>query len=426
MKVLILSHNPITTYQNMGKTFLSLFSSFDKLELCQMYIYPTVPDIDACNSYYRVTDRDVLKSYFRFGHVKSRILTQQDINPGQHSFFESEEDAEFFKKKSKTSVTLLCRDLMWLFSMWYNSALKKWLEQEKPTCIFLAPGESKFIYNIALKIAKKLNIDIYTYICDEYYFLERPVQVLDRVQLYLLKRKMKDVLTRSKGIITICDELANSYHEEFGTETYTIFTGSNFPIALKPTEPKDIKGITYMGNIGHKRYETIADIGRTLDELNAEYGTNYSLFLYTTPIKDSIRSFFSDIKSIHYSGYVTGDSFDTVLHSADVLLHVEAFDPVTIDQVRHSISTKIADSLGSGVLLFAYGPSEVASMQHLIRNECAVTVTDKNDLKNMLFRLFFEIDNMPIITKALSTANTFHESKSNSEKLYDILNGSII
>ena len=28
MKVLLLSHNPVTTYNNMGKTFLSLFSAF--------------------------------------------------------------------------------------------------------------------------------------------------------------------------------------------------------------------------------------------------------------------------------------------------------------------------------------------------------------------------------------------------------------
>lgn len=40
MKVLLLSHNPVTTYNNMGKTFLSLFSAFRPEELCQLYLYP--------------------------------------------------------------------------------------------------------------------------------------------------------------------------------------------------------------------------------------------------------------------------------------------------------------------------------------------------------------------------------------------------
>ena len=66
MKVLIISHNPITTYQSMGKTMLSLFSAFDRSELCQLYIYPTLPDIDVCDSYFRITDRDVLKSLKKF------------------------------------------------------------------------------------------------------------------------------------------------------------------------------------------------------------------------------------------------------------------------------------------------------------------------------------------------------------------------
>ena len=39
MKVLIISHLPVATQNNMGKTFLSLFSAFEREELCQMYIY---------------------------------------------------------------------------------------------------------------------------------------------------------------------------------------------------------------------------------------------------------------------------------------------------------------------------------------------------------------------------------------------------
>lgn len=53
MKVLLLSHNPVTTYNNMGKTFLSLFSAFRPEELCQLYLYPAVPDTACCGSYYR-------------------------------------------------------------------------------------------------------------------------------------------------------------------------------------------------------------------------------------------------------------------------------------------------------------------------------------------------------------------------------------
>ena len=65
MKVLIMSHNPITDYNSMGKTFLGLFSAFSEDELCQFYVYPTLPNIKVCESYYRMTDREALRSIVR-------------------------------------------------------------------------------------------------------------------------------------------------------------------------------------------------------------------------------------------------------------------------------------------------------------------------------------------------------------------------
>lgn len=424
MKVLIISHNAITTYQNMGKTLLSLFSAFKKSELCHLYIYPTIPDVDACNSYYRVTDKNVLNSYFQFGRVNSRVIAKDEIDVERHSLYESSADAKLYKKKKRNSLTLLCRDLMWQFSGWYNLSLKDWLESEKPTCIFLAPGESKFIYNIALSIAEKLKINLFTYICDEYYFVHKPHKLLDRIQISLLKNKMKEALTKSKAIITICDELTNEYQNEFGTEAYTIFTGSNYPIRDAAGVCKRIDGLTYMGNLTCNRFRSIAEIGRVLDEINEEKGTDVKLYLYTLPLNEIAQNEFADIRSIKYSGYVTGKDFENAMHSAAVLLHIEAFDQQSIERVKHSISTKIADALGSGNLLFAYGPCEIASIHHLMRNKCAVVVTEQKQLKSTLDGILQKKDFEQIINKSLETARIYHSSEKNSRRLYDILNGS--
>ena len=76
------------------------------------------------------------------------------------------------------------------------------------------------------------------------------------------------------------------------------------------------------------------------------------------------------------------------MHSADFLLHTESFDDGYIEVVRNSVSTKIADSLGSGVPLIAYGPGCIASMGHLLRNDCAITITEKEALKETLRTAF--------------------------------------
>ena len=92
MKIIIISHVPMSTKFNMGKTFISLFSSFQKSELCQLYIYPTIPDVDTCSSFYRITDKDVLKSYYRMRVQGGEVVANENI----HNMYEHEKDEKFY------------------------------------------------------------------------------------------------------------------------------------------------------------------------------------------------------------------------------------------------------------------------------------------------------------------------------------------
>lgn len=421
MKVLLISHNPITTYQNMGKTFLSMFSRFKEAEICQFYIYPTVPDTDVCTSYYRVTDRDIMKSYFSFGKINAKIFDKDSININKHILYENKEDEEFYKKKKKNSLTLLLRDTMWFFSNWYDSNLKGWLEEQKPSCILLAPGESKFIYNIALYLSKKLNIKLYIYVCDEYYFVEKPHSFIDRVHVHILRRKIKQTINKSSGMIVICDELAELYHNEFKIETYTLYTGAYALVSKAPSLHDEILGLTYMGNMSNDRYVSIAEIGKVLDKINSSLGTNYKVFLYTRELNSESKSCFEGINSIIYCGYVTGDDYIKTLFSADVLLHVESFNEKNCEKVKHSISTKIADYLGTGIPVMAYGPNNIASINYLYNTESAFVCTDKDDLYTTIVNLFDIEERKKISKKALSTGYLNHNSIKNSDKLKKIL-----
>ena len=112
MKVLIISHNPITTYNSMGRTFLGLFSSFSKEELCQLYIYPTIPNIDKCISYFRITDKEVLKSVLPWNKT-GKIINKKDINY-DNLLYEKENDSVLYTNKQKHKIfKLLCRSTIW-------------------------------------------------------------------------------------------------------------------------------------------------------------------------------------------------------------------------------------------------------------------------------------------------------------------------
>ena len=227
--MLLISHNPFSTYQSMGKTFVSLFAEFEKAQLCQLYIYPSFPNVDAVNSCYRITDREAIKA------IVPRSCVGQEVTVRQYKgdMIESKSDSKFYAKSSNNQpLKRLIRDAMWKLSHWYSKKLRNWLDKEAPTCIFLAPGYAKFIYDIALKISKERNIPIITYICDDYYFLEKPKSFQGRIQLKLLQKKTRQTFKNTSRLVTISEEIKKQYNEEFGVKSDVIMTGSAF-------EPRD-------------------------------------------------------------------------------------------------------------------------------------------------------------------------------------------
>lgn len=422
MKVLIISHNCIDTCNNMGKTLLSLFQTFKKEELCQLYIYPSLPNVDVCNSYYRITDMDVLKSYFKF-KVSGKIINKEKIN-NDNKLFENEKIKHMYRKNDKkTFLKKTFRDFIWRTSNWFNEDIKKWLKQEKPTHIFVAPGEKNFFYNIAFKCSKYLNIPIITYICDDYYFIEQKKNLLDKLYQNKLKRNIEKLINQSSEIITICDELSQIYGERFEKKFNTIMTGINLKDKIQNNKKSDINNLSYFGNISKKRYLNIYNIGKAIDNINKKYGKNIKIKVYTDNTDSDIIELLKGIKSIEYKDFVSGNEYCNALNEADAFIHTESFDKEYSNMVKYSISTKIPECLNSGKLLLAYGPSNVASISYLENNKCAFVITEKDNLEEKLGEILMNQKlRQQIIDKEIAIGRKNHDSLKNSENLYKIIN----
>lgn len=421
MKVLIISHNPVSNQSNMGKTFLSLFSGFDSGELCQLYIYPTIPNTQRCGAWYRVTDKQVLKSLLQFRRPGGEIRPEQ-IRKDQTAFEEAADESVYRSRKNKSALRRLLRDAMWQLSRWYSPELKAWLDREKPDCIFVAPGVAKFVHNFALRISRDRKIPIVTYVCDEFYFVKRPDEWLDRIRLALLKGKIEKLMSATAHLVVISDELKEDYEKRFGVPTTKLMTGAASEAAREPKLTAQPRSICYFGNIRCNRYTSLGEIGQTLDALNRELGTDYRLKIYTAEKDRQILASLERYESVELCGFVSGDAFDRALKGSELLLHVEAFDEASVDTVRHSVSTKIADSLASGIPFLAYGPAEISSMRHLMRNDCAITATSREALREMLLTAFTDPEaRRRAAENAIRTAKAHHDTRVTGETLRQIL-----
>ncbi len=415
MKVLIVSHNPISTFNNMGKTFLNMFGSFSKEELCQLYVHPTVSDVDVCSSSFRITDKQALKSLVG-KHPGGEVKSQEIARCIQQRMDGTQPPPP--KRGSSSATAKILRDIVWKLSRWYSRELRAWLNREQPQIIFIAPGYAKFIYDMALEISKEYALPIVTYICDDYYFVKTPRGVGNIYHLARLKKKTEQLMAHTERLVVISEELRECYQTHFNVPSDVLMTGAGVSPKGRTSLSKDMRNICYFGNLGEGRAASLADIARALDRINKTQNTSFILRIFSPAPDNDTRRLFEGIPCVELCGFVSGQAYEEAFSSSDMLIHTESFDEAFKDRVKYSVSTKIADSLASGIPLLAYGPAQLSSMRHLIRHQCAFVATSPNELEDVLQSALFDERNIDAVRdRALKTAANFHDKATNSKQL---------
>ena len=422
MKILIVSNNCFSKSQNMGKTFSSIFQAFTREELCQLYFYSSIPDTKQCGSYYRVSDLDVLKSFL----VK---------NPGGEIYYSESQAGDIYEnaitKKIYKSVDRnnpvieIARTIYWRMAHWDNKKFAAWMDREKPDCIFFAAGDTVFSYWITLKIHKKYNLPIISYICDEFYYGKLKKNFLGRLYCYWLKKYMKKTFKESEILATICTSLGELYQPLFKKPYYVLRTGYTMIPEMK-TLPKQCKKISYLGNLGLGRWKSIQEIGRQLDIINKTQDEKIILEVYSGEENESIIRNMTEPFSVKFMGRVSQEMCQNIIKESMAVLHVESFEDRNIRRVKYSFSTKIADSLASGTCLLAYGPREIASIEYLLATGSAMVATNSEELYSGLLKIITAKDvRDQYIKQALKIAKENHNAIKNSfmfkEKCIEIM-----
>lgn len=420
MRVLIISYNPLTLYNNGGKYILSLFSTFSKDEMCQLYFKDILPDKARCESYYRVTDKDILKSFYMKGDQHELSEKELEENTANRII-------NYHLNTDKYRyVKLLIRDLAWKLAPWKKD-MYRWIEKEKPDCIFSDTGDSCFIYDIAMEISQKYNLPIIASFGDDYYGIKvNKLSIIKRIQLFTLRKKLKQFVSKCTKVITINDMFSKYYSDVFllplGDKILSMANGSNYDFSEYNTISSNENSLRlgYLGNISLGRGDNLLDIGKALDDINEKNHTNHELVVYAKDYLDfSVKC--KEISSIKYKGFVSGDDFISALMSVDILIHTESFLKENIEMTRLSLSTKIADSVNTGKCILAYGPKNIASMDHLEKNNCAHMIYDLDQLEKELEVLLTDASlRVSYISKAKMCAEKYHDSEKNSKILKEL------
>ncbi len=288
-----------------------------------------------------------------------------------------------------------------------------WIDKFNPDVIFYPAGSYCFSMDIVIDICKERKLPLVTFFGDEYYFLDsNKKSVFDSVNKKYYHNSFNELMKYTSFYITASDKMYELYKGKFGVNGCSLLTSTTK--AKTPINNDKIK-VSYIGNLGLNRWMPLLEIGRVLKK------EGLILDIYSGEMNNSILSNFTVDSGINFHGSISAEEVQEVISSSTLLIHVEAMDEVNKEKTRYSMSTKIAESLNSGVCIFAYGPNDIASIEYLINNDAACVVTGQEELENKLLQVLNDEKlRHKYIKNAYKLAEKRHNYIVNSEKLYEI------
>ncbi len=424
IKVLIVSHNVIDNTSGMGKTLRAYFRNFGPENVAQFYIHPDEPtEFDVCRYYYRFTDVDAIKARVP-GFVKGHEFCSDEPDSLIHRerAIHGATESVYQYGRKRTGIIYSGREAVWKTSFWNTRTLKEWVRKFAPDIVFFASGDYAFMYDIAVKIADLANCPLIVSCMDDYYTsnINDGTWIGRRFHSYFM-RAVKRTMKRADRFFCMCDQMSDIYSGMFHRPTETLYTPASTAkdAALRSTTDRSI---SYIGRLGVGRYKSLIDIGKALHDLKISDGPDH-IDIYASEKRREVIDMLNCAAGVKFHGAVSAEQVSDVMQESMMVIHTESFEDRYRRKVKFSISTKIAESLVNGPCIFAYGPSDIASIEYLKKNGAAVVATDKDQLGNVLLKA---IQGADIRRKCVQNARTLGSMNHDPEKIYGQLNSAFL
>lgn len=377
-RVLVIGNSCLSNTTSNGRTIRNFLIGWDPEKVAQFYIQNEVPDFTVCKNYFRVTDGQALRSFIKGTQAGGRVEFSREE--------ENTTNKVASKKKRRTPLSMLLRELVWNSNRWKGNGFNEWLNEFSPDVLLLQAGDSPFMLKIASKISKERKIPLVIYNSEVYYFKKFDYfrskgfdhALYPFFHMYYKSVFKKTIRAAQKSVYN-CDMVKKEYDKEFGLPSVAIYTATQ----AQYTPPKKEDGsfvVSYLGNLGIGRHENLVEIADALQKISTEY----VLDVYGKIPDDTVKSAFENCKGINYKGFVSYDRVLEIMENSNLLVHIENFSDFYKKDLQYAFSTKIADSLATGIGFLLYAPKEMACSQYLEENKAAFVVNDKQELYKTL------------------------------------------
>ena len=381
MKILFISMSPIQKGVSIGNTFLNVFEDFPDVQFFSVYTKNGYPD-SSIERAFQITDKQLLKRLLHRTKTVGRTVPERD---GQENA-PAEDKMVTFARKKRYIPMFWAQSLLWLPPYWKSEALHTFLDEVQPDLLFTILSDSVPLNKLIWHIQGYLQKPLVVYAWDNNYTLQlgltSPLVFLNRC---INRHYMRKTVQKAEQLYVISEIQKQDYEKAFGVSCKILTKSADFsgkpPVKSKYNSPLQL---VVTGNIGTNRWKSLAIIAEALEQIN-QNGVRAQLRIYTaTPLTAKMEKALKKGDSSFIMGSVPANEVPKIQEAADILVHVEALDLKNRLAVRQSFSTKLVDYFKAARPILAVGPREVASIDHLIRDDCALTGETVEEVRSAL------------------------------------------
>jgi hypothetical protein len=373
LKVLVISNSEWDDSASFGNTFTNLFSGVEDVELANIFCREGTPCTDVCRAFLKISERTILS-----GDSARTVQAQRAERPavqGPPSFF----------KKHRWTVFFWARELIWATKRWKCEALDKFVKEFAPDVILLMIYPYSYINRLALYISKKFGIPMVAHVSDDDYSLkQRSWSPLYWINRLYQRRWIKKAVQNSRALYCMTEMQMEEYARYFTTPTRQLVKGVPSSEEVAHKTPGMPRRLIYAGNLGDGRWQNLLALARAIERVNGGETLATMQVFTPTPLPQRAIKAFAKCPSTVLSGKIPYAEVVRLQSEADVLVHVESFVKKYALRVRHSFSTKLVDYFARRRCVLAVGPRDVASMDYLVRHDCAVVATSVKEIEEKL------------------------------------------
>ncbi|MBQ2252797.1 MAG: hypothetical protein II328_02310 [Clostridia bacterium] len=405
MNILVFSRAAWDPTNSLGNTVTNFFSHWTEDVFSHFYTRKSLPKNDSVSLYYNVSATDVPKDLFR--KKRTHCFTKDDLSSLADSYrtaHEKEQRSIDRIHKKKSSLIYFLTEQIWLSRLWQGKDFRAFVKQADPDIFFAFATNAYLLWPMIRYVRKHTHAKIVLFAADDIHNRDLKYPFYRRCYLAPL---LKKCICEADRVYAISDALCEKYSQLYSKDVHLLLKGCEFNFPVSQTVKTHLR-IAYAGNLYYGRAEILAKIAKTLQTLNAN-GTRAALEIYTpTTVDETLDKALNVPGSSRVMGPRPYEEIKRILHDADLVLHVESFEPEQIDYVKNSFSTKIIDCLQSGSGILAVGPAGITSIEYLRQIEGTTVIDDLSSLEAELTTLIDAAEEIPNRAAAIRKYATEH------------------